>query len=103
MARERTTDFEDFYERNEPDTLGELACLKRSVEDLSDEGFFRTEEVKNHGQVKYKVTAASDDVLLLTEKSRRAFLGFIYNKNPDPEMDIEEAADFDYAMNSPHT
>jgi hypothetical protein len=37
-----TTDFKAFYERNEPDNAGELACLYRSVRDVSDETLFET-------------------------------------------------------------
>jgi hypothetical protein len=57
-----TTNFEDFYERNEPDDAGELACLYRSVRDVSDETFFETKKVQNRGKITHEVTASSGDV-----------------------------------------
>lgn len=98
-----TTDFEEFYERNEPDSAGELASLYRSVRDISDETLFETKEIKNQGNVTHHVIASSDDVLILTAKSYPAFIRFIELQNNDLELDIEEAADFEYTINNPHS
>jgi hypothetical protein len=102
MKEYRPTDFEKFYERNEPDSAQVLACLLRSVRDVSDEDFFETKEV-NRGNVTHRVTASSGDVLILTAKSYLAFLGFIESQNTGSELDIEEAADFEHSMNNPHS
>ena len=99
----RTTDFEEFYDRNEPDNAGELACLYRSVVNISDESFFETKEMQNQGKVTHHVIASSDDVLILTAKSYPAFVNFIKSQNSDPELGIEEAADFEYSINNPHS
>jgi hypothetical protein len=99
----RTTDFEEFYDRNEPDNAGELACLYRSVVNISDESFFETKEMQNQGKVTHHVIASSDDVLILTAKSYPAFVNFIESQNSDPELGIEEAADFEYSINNPHS
>jgi len=72
-----TTDFEEFYERNEPDSAGQLASLYRSVRDISDETLFNTKEIRNKGNVTHHVTASSGDVLILTAKSYPAFVRFI--------------------------
>lgn len=98
-----TTDFEAFYERNEPSSAGELAYLYRSVRDVCDETFFVTKEVQKQGRITHHVIASSGDELLLTKKSYGAFLRFIESKNGDSELDIEEAADFEYSMNNPHS
>ena len=98
-----TTDFEEFYDRNEPDGPQGLACLLRSVRNISDETFFETKEIINQGKVTHHVIASSGDVLILTAKSYPAFLRYIESKNDDPELDIEEAADFDYSINNPHS
>jgi hypothetical protein len=98
-----TTDFEAFYERNEPDGAGELACLYRSVRDVSNETLFETKEVQNQGNVTHHVIAASGDMLILTARSYPAFIRFIVSKNSNPELDIEEAADFEYSINNPHS
>ncbi len=98
-----TTDFEEFYDRNEPDSAGELASLYRSVQDISDETLFETKEITNRGNVTHHVIASSGDVLILTAKSYPAFIRFIESKNSDPELDIEEAADFEYTINNPHS
>jgi hypothetical protein len=97
-----TTDFDEFYERNEPDSAGELACLYRSVRDVSDETLFETKKART-GNVTHNVVASSGDVLILTAKSYPAFLRFIQSKNSDPTLDIEEAADFEYSINNPHS
>jgi hypothetical protein len=97
-----TTDFEAFYERNEPDSAGQLACLYRSVRDVSDETLFETKEVQK-GDITHHVTASSGDVLILTARSYPAFLRFVVSKNRDPELDIEEAADFECSINNPHS
>ena len=47
--------------------------------------------------------ASSGDVLILTAKSYPAFIRFIESKNSDTELDIEEAADFEYTINNPHS
>ncbi len=96
------TDFEEFYDRNEPGSAGELADLYRSVVEISDETFFKTTKVRK-GKSRYQVTAVSGDVLLLTEKSYQAFKDFIESKNTDPDLDIEEAADFEYSINNPNS
>jgi hypothetical protein len=101
MREFRPTNFEEFYERNEPDSAEVLACLLRSVRDVSDEGFFETKEV-NRGKVTHHVIASSGDVLILTATSYLAFLDFIESQNRG-ELDIEEAADFEHAMNNPHS
>ncbi len=98
-----TTDFEEFYDRNEPDNAGQLACLYRSVVNISDETFFETKEMQNQGKVTHHVIASSGDVLILTAKSYPAFVRFIQSKNTDTELDIEEAADFEYSINNPHS
>jgi hypothetical protein len=98
-----TTDFEEFYDRNEPDSAGELASLYRSVRDISDETLFETKEIKSLGHVTHHVVASSGDVLILTAKSYPAFTRFIESKNSDTELDIEEAADFERAINNPHS
>ncbi len=97
-----TVDFEDFYDRNEPDNAGELADLYRSVRDVSDETFFETKAVKA-GKVTHEVIAASGDVLRLTAKSYPRFQQFIESKNTVGDLDIEEAADFEYSINNPHS
>ena len=97
------TNFELFYEANEPHDAGQLACLYRSVTQLSDEGFFSTEEIRNKPMATHRVTASSGDILTLTKKSYPAFVQFIGSKNPDPDLDIETAADFEYAINNPHS
>jgi hypothetical protein len=102
MKEYRSTDFEDFYERNEPDSAGALASLLRSVRDVSDEGFFETKEI-NRGKATHVVIASSGDVLALTAKSYVAFLDFIESQNSGSELDIEEAAEFEYSMNNPHS
>jgi hypothetical protein len=99
----RTTDFEEFYDRNEPDDAGQLACLYRSVVNISDESFFETKEIQNQGKVTHQVIASSGDVLILTAKSYPAFVSFVESQNSDPELEIEEAADFEYSINNPHS
>jgi hypothetical protein len=54
-------------------------------------------------KARYKLTGPAGDVLILTEKSRDAFLRFIESKHEDPEFDIDEAADFEYAVQNPHS
>jgi hypothetical protein len=98
-----TTDFEEFYDRNEPDSAGGLASLYRSVRDISDETLFETKEIRNRGNVTHHVVASSGDVLILTAKSYPTFIQFIESKNSDTELDIEEAADFEHAINNPHS
>lgn len=73
----RTTDFEEFYDRNDPDNAGQLACLYRSVVNISDESFFETKEIQNQGKVTHHVIASSGDVLILTAKSYPAFVSFV--------------------------
>jgi hypothetical protein len=99
----RMTNFEEFYDRNEPDDANQLACLYRSVVEISDEDFFKTKEVRDQGNITHHVIASSGDVLILTEKSYPAFIRFIQSKNPDPELDIEEVADFERSVNNPHS
>ena len=98
-----TTDFKAFFEANEPDDAAQLAALYRSVSNIDGEDFFRTEEVSGHGKVTHRVVASSGDVLLLTAKSYLAFIAYIESQNTDPDFDIEEAADFEYAINNPHS
>ena len=98
-----TTDFEIFYDRAAPDGPQELACLLRSVRDISDEAYFETKEISNRGNVTYQVIAWSGDVLILTARSRWASLSYINSKNDDPELDIEEAADCDFSVSNPHS
>jgi hypothetical protein len=64
-----TTDFEEFYDRNEPDSAGELASLYRSVRDISDETLFETKEIKNRGNVTYHVVASSSIPSFLSHDS----------------------------------
>ena len=97
-----TIDFEEFYARNEPDNAGQLACLYRSVRDCTDEDFFETREV-TVGKVTHEVIASSGDILRLTNKSYRAFMRFVEKQNSDPELDIEERVDFEYAINNPNS
>lgn len=97
-----TTDFDEFYDRNEPDSAGALAALYRSVSQGADEDFFQTKEVVQ-GNVTHHVVASSGDVLILTAKSHAAFLKFIESKNEDTELGIEEAAGYEYAMNNPRS
>ena len=59
--------------------------------------------MRNQGKVSHHVIASSGDVLILTAKSYPAFVGFIESKNTDPELNIEEAADFEYSINNPHS
>ena len=99
----RTTNFDEFYDRNEPDSAGQLASLYRSVRDISDETFFETKEIENGGAVTHHVIASSGDVLILTAKSYPAFIRFVESKNTDSELDIEEAADFEYSIQNPHS
>jgi hypothetical protein len=99
----RTTNFEEFYDRNEPDDAAQLACLYRSVVNVSDETFFETKEIHNHGKVTHHVIASSGDVLILTAKSYVAFVSFIESQSSDSELGIEEAADFEYSINNPHS
>ena len=94
-------DYEEFYEANEPDNEEQLANLYRSVTDVSDEGFYATEEINDKPNAKYRVTASSGESLILTEKSYQAFLKFIEKQNDDPELDIESAAAYRRALDNP--
>jgi hypothetical protein len=98
------TDYEEFYDANEPDNAGEMNALNESVSHATDEEFYNTQAV-NQGKIKYIVTGPTGDRLLLTDRSRDAFLGYIHrqHRKTEPELDIDEAAAFEYAINNPHS
>jgi hypothetical protein len=94
-----TEDFVEFFERNEPDGAVQLASMYRSVCYVSEGTLFETKRVKNQGNFTYQVTATSGDTLMLTAKTYAAFLHYIESKNRYPDLDIQDAADYEYSVN----
>jgi hypothetical protein len=92
-------DFVEFFERNEPDGAVQLASMYRSVRYVSEVTLFETKRIKNQGNFTYQVIAASGDTLMLTVKTYGAFLDYIQSKSRYPDLDIEDAADYEYSIN----
>jgi hypothetical protein len=40
------TDFEEWYDNNQPDDADQVRCLYRSLSDLSDEDWYKAKEIK---------------------------------------------------------
>lgn len=98
----RYVNYELFFDAAGGDDIFQLNALREAVTNLTDETWYRCEEI-DRGKIRYRVTGPTGDELLLTERSRAAFLRFIKAQNPDPELDIDEAAAFEYAVNNPHS
>ena len=96
-----TPDIEAWLEVNEPDGPQQLLALHEAFENLTDETLYSAEEVKGttlvHGPLEPRT------LVLPTERSRNFFRGKLRAYKADPDLDFDEEADFDRAINNPRS
>ena len=81
-----TTNFEDWYEANEPEDQQDKDDLILSVETSTTVGNYTTEE--NNGQ--FLVSCGADDMLrLASEKAGAAFLRYIKMAEVPDDIDLD--------------
>ena len=94
-----TTDFKSWLDFVELENYNDIYCIYRSVQGIDEWGAFKcTEKKTTKGELYFLKCDYCDDYLILTEKSRGAFLTVIEKEYVKSDMDIEGWYYFNHSM-----